>query len=143
MIFDKLTWVGLMIVALGWALLFSAAQLTELMVGLTWRSMSGAALNIAGIAQCTILSGFGIAILGALQTGFGALNKFFEAVLVRTAQSSAKTAGSPSTHPRRIIERGWVKDRAYVLFVDGSVEVETLLGRRMFPSLREAQEFIA
>ncbi len=45
--------------------------------------------------------------------------------------------------PRKILERGWVKDRAYVLFVDGSVEVETMLGRRIFPSLQEAQEFIA
>jgi hypothetical protein len=30
-----------------------------------------------------------------------------------------------------------------VLFVDGSVEVETMLGRRLFASLQDAQEFIA
>lgn len=47
------------------------------------------------------------------------------------------------SQPRKIPERGWVKDRAYVLFTDGSVEVETMLGRRMFPSLQDAQEFIA
>jgi hypothetical protein len=130
-----------MIVALGWALLFSAAQLTDLMV--ISRYIGVGALNIADIAQCTILSGFGIAILGALQSGFGALNKFFEAVLVRTAQSPTKAVASQQTHPRKIVERGWVKDRAYILFIDGSVEVETLLGRRLFPSVQEAQEFIA
>jgi prepilin-type processing-associated H-X9-DG protein len=44
---------------------------------------------------------------------------------------------------KKIVERGWVKDRAYVLYADGSVEVETRLGRRIFSSLQDAQEFIA
>ncbi len=86
---------------------------------------------------------FGIAILGTLQMGFGALNRFFQAVLVRTAPPPTKAEAPQLAHQRKIIERGWVKDRAYVLFSDGSVEVETMLGRRRFPSLQEAQEFIA
>ncbi|WP_036261326.1 hypothetical protein [Methylocapsa aurea] len=143
MIFDRLTWIGLMIVALGWTLLLSAVQLTDLVASLSGRVMGGGSLPMAGIAECTILSGFGMAILGALQTGFGALNKFFDAVLARTAQPSTKTAPQPASRQRKVIERGWVKDRAYILFVDGSVEVETLLGRRLFPSLQDAQEFIA
>jgi hypothetical protein len=95
------------------------------------------------IAQITILSGFGISILGALQTGFGALNKFFEAALARSAQSQGKAGDQPHARQRQIVERGWVKDRAYVLFTDGAVEVETMLGRRHFPSLQDAKEFIA
>jgi prepilin-type processing-associated H-X9-DG protein len=84
-----------------------------------------------------------MAILGALQTGFDALNRFFESVLERTAKSGqAALAKRPET-PRKIVERGWLKDRAYVLFMDGSVEIETMLGRRLFPSLQDAQEFIA
>ena len=86
MIFDRLTWVGFMIVALGWALLFSAPQLAELLASFTGRSMNAGYLNLPTIAFCTILTGFGVAILGALQTGFGALNKFFESVLERTAK---------------------------------------------------------
>jgi hypothetical protein len=39
MIFDRLTWVGFMIVALGWALLFSTPQLAELLASFTGRSM--------------------------------------------------------------------------------------------------------
>lgn len=140
MIFDRLTWIGLMIAALGWALLFSAPQVLALATSLSGQSCS---FNMAGAAECTILSGFGIAILGALQTGFGALNRFFEAVLVRTAPAPAKASALQSAPQRKIIERGWVKDRAYVLFADGSVEVETMLGRRLFPSLQDAQEFIA
>ena len=89
MIFDRLTWVGFMIVALGWVLLFSAPQLVEALASLTGRSMNAAYINMPTIALCTILTGFGIAILGALQTGFGALNKFFGSVLERTTKSGA------------------------------------------------------
>jgi prepilin-type processing-associated H-X9-DG protein len=78
-----------------------------------------------------------------LQTGFGALNRFFASVLERTATSSANALSPRQGQPRKIIERGWLKDRAYVLFMDGSVEIETMLGRRLFPSLQDAQEFIA
>lgn len=143
MIYDRLTWIGFMIVAMGWALLFSASQLTDLLLNVTGRSANGGYINIPSVALCAILSGFGIAILGALQTGFGALNKFFTSVLERTAKPRANAIAHQPTQPKKIIERGWVKDRAYVLFMDGSVEVETMLGRRLFPSLRDAQEFIA
>ena len=143
MIFDKLTWVGFMIVALGWALLFSTPQLVEILASFTGHSMSASYLNMPTVALCTVLSGFGVAILGALQTGFGALNKFFVSVLDRTAKPGANAFASRPEQPRRIIERGWLKDRAYLLFMDGSVEIETMLGKRLFPSLQDAQEFIA
>jgi hypothetical protein len=142
MIFDRITWIGLMIVALGWSLLLSATQLTDLVAGLSGR-VGTARLDVVGIAHCAVLSGFGIAILGALQTGFGALNRFFEAVLTRTGASAPKPTSIQAPRQKKILERGWVKDRAYVLFTDGSVEVETMLGRRNFPSLKDAQEFIA
>jgi hypothetical protein len=130
-----------MIVALGWTFLFSAPQLTELLSNLTGRSVLS--LNGSSISLCTILSEFGIAILGALHTGFGALNKFFDSVLERTANLRSSPMAQRSAQQRKIVERGWVKDRAYVLFMDGSVEVETMLGRRIFPSLQDAQEFLA
>jgi len=37
MIFDKLTWVGLMITALGWTLLLSSPQLIEIFTSLSGR----------------------------------------------------------------------------------------------------------
>lgn len=141
MAFDRLTWIGLMIAALGWTLVFSTPQLNDFIAG--WTGRSAAFLNLPNIAQCTILSGFGIAILGALQTGFGALNRFFGSVLERTSGSKVKAANYASAQHKKIVERGWVKDRAYVQFLDGSVEVETMLGRRSFPSLHDAQEFLA
>lgn len=143
MSFDRLTWIGFMIVAMGWALLFSASQVTDLLLSVSGRPASGGPVNIPSIALCIILSGFGIAILGALQTGFGALHKFFASVVERTSQPRTNAIAHRPPQQRKIVERGWVKDRAYVLFLDGSVEIETMLGRRLFPSLEEAQEFIA
>ncbi|WP_395664293.1 hypothetical protein [Methylocella sp.] len=165
MIFEKLTWTGFIIVAAGWALLLSTPQLN---------AAGALRLDFAMVAQCAIISGLGIAVIGALQTGFGALNRFFDAVVARSQQSKAPAAGAsiardrtvertqpsvdaklrpppqrhaaavaPRATARKILERGWVKDRAYVQFTDGTVEVETLLGRRMFPSLKDAREFIA
>lgn len=163
MILGVLTWIGFMIVALGWALLFSATPVTELLAQLTGRSAPSLA-HMANIAECAIVTGLGLAIVGALQTGFGALHNFFDAVLERTTravprpeprEAQVKLQASEQSQPAvvtrqepqlgkrpKIIERGRLKDRAYVLFGDGSVEVETLLGLRRFASLGEAYEFI-
>ncbi len=163
--FGKLTWVGLMIVSLGWAMLLSGVTLADIINHLSGHASAAAtSLNMGLVAQSTILTGFAIAILGMLQTGFSALNRFFDSVLERTAkrpelgQASAPIeprghAGrAPMANPKlpaaapktrgKIVERGLLKDRAYVLFGDGSIEVETLLGLRRFPSLRDAAEFI-
>jgi hypothetical protein len=159
MAFGSLTWVGFMIVAFGWAVLFSAAPLVDILANLTGRS-PGALSNLPVIAECTIITGFGLGIVGALKTGFGALQNFFDAILERTARSAAQLpsqepgAAVPAKEPvavrrephaakpTKIVERGRLKDRAYVLFGDGSVEVETLLGLRRFASVGEACDFI-
>lgn len=142
MAFDKTTWIGLIIAAFGWTMVVSTPQLT------TYWASGGqppviAALDIARIAQCTILSGFGIAILGALQTGFAIMKRVLEARLVASSSREIKLSAQNASPTRKIVERGWVKSRAYILFDDGSVEVETMLGRRLFGSLDEAQQFIA
>ena len=62
MVLDRLTWVGFMIVALGWALLISAPQLAELLVNVTGHTMNAGYLNMPTIALCTVLTGFGVAI---------------------------------------------------------------------------------
>jgi hypothetical protein len=141
MVFDRPTWIGFMITAFGWTLLLSAPQAMEHFASLTGRS--GVYLNMPAIAQCAILTGLGLAIVGAVQTGFGALNAFFEALLERTGKMRSKSFRTCPTAKKIIVERGRVKDRAYVLYIDGTVEVETMLGRRIFSSLRDAQEFIA
>ena len=143
MAFDRLTWVGLMIVALGWALLLSGTSAMEVMVRLTGHA-AAPSLNLAAVTQAAILTGFGLAILGALQTGFGTLKKFFDTVIERTARSTPTIASEPqpTQAPKNVVERGLFKDRPYVLFGDGTIEVKTLLGVRRFSSVIEAHEFI-
>jgi hypothetical protein len=136
MVFDRLTWIGFMVVALGWALLLSGAPTLQVFAGAIGHKVP---FDIAAIAQATILSGFGLAILGALQTGFGALKNFFDTVLERTARPGEPVVKKPVS---KVVERGRLKDRPYVLFGDGTIEVETLLGLRRFASFKDAREFI-
>ncbi|HEY5226565.1 MAG TPA: hypothetical protein VIJ06_07225 [Methylovirgula sp.] len=141
MTFARLTWIGLMVVALGWALLLSGNSATQEVLRIFGRT--SAPLNFAVIAQAAILTGFGLAILGALQTGFGALRHFFDTVLERTAQNARAAVEKPQhQQPGKVIERGVLKDRSYMRFGDGTIEIETLLGLRRFASMQEANEFI-
>jgi hypothetical protein len=137
MVFDRMTWIGFMVVALGWALLLSGAPALEIFAAVIGHKLP---FDIAAIAQATILSGFGLAILGALQTGFSALKQFFDSVLERTARTESMPA--PKKSGNKVVERGRLKDRPYVLFGDGSIEVQTLLGLRRFASFKDAREFI-
>jgi hypothetical protein len=136
MSFDRLTWIGFMVVAFGWALLLSGAPTLQIFAAAIGHKLP---FDMPAIAQATILSGFGLAILGALQTGFSALKHFFDTVLERTARPGEPVAKKPVT---KVVERGRLKDRPYVLFGDGSIEVETLLGQRRFASFKDAREFI-
>lgn len=185
--FGKLTWSGLMVAAFGWMLLLSGGSVQML--------LSANAPSIGQIALCTIISGFSLAVLGALQTGFGALARFFEtamqramsrpeqnlpvayeaptpilrdisqpaprrALAVRPAPvrteplvvappriapdivAPVRTPAAAKPTQRKVRERGWWKDRAYTVFHDGSVEIETLLGLRRFSCMDDAQEFV-
>ena len=135
---------------LGWVLLLADLLLSDavlkaggLVAVLTLKA------DIATLAQTLVLTGLGLALLGGLREGFGALNRFFDAVIQRSAASRPSPmpvvaddivivppAGerAPSTVPHR--------DRNYVILSDGSVEVDTLLGTRIFATMEEARDFI-
>ena len=132
--FGRLTWLGLFVAAIGWTFLLGATA-------------AGAKLapplhaDLVEIGRCLIGSGFALALIGALQTGFGALNRFFSAVLTRSGPRTPApvTAAAPpvdrAAEPLR--ER-----RPYQIMADGSVEVETIVGTRRFETMDEAREFI-
>jgi hypothetical protein len=145
-----LTRLGFLVALLGWALLLGGGFLPGLLaqLGLAVPGEFGAPRG--DVAQMLIVSGFLLAILGALRAGVATLRQFFEAVLQRAAAAAAKPAQPmPEPEPEpvyvdpdTIVERGRIGDRAYVRFADDSVEVETLLGVRRFASLAEARDFI-
>lgn len=145
MIFSWLTWFGLLVAGLGWAAPWAAPAPGD--DGIAFLLQYAASLDgMKAVSQNMILSGFGIAILGALQTGFGALDRFFGAIARRNAEKAG--SGGPSDADsfaftaEKAVERGKLKDRSFARFADGSVEVETLLGLRRFSSLADAEGFI-
>ena len=162
---NAFTWIGFIIVALGWLVLAAALALSE-----TW--LKGGSLvsvlsfrsDLITLAQTAIVSGFGLAIFGVLRSGFGAFSRFFEAVLQRSgaprpAPLAAVTpapivtsrteidepvrAAAPE-RPRAapVMPASPFRERNYVILPDGSVEVETMFGTRVFATLDEARDFI-
>ena len=84
-----------MIVAGGWVLLLAAPQLNDAAAHFSGRPLEAAtSTNVASIAQCAILSGFGVGIIGALQTGFGALEPLFCGGARAVRASAGATCGA-------------------------------------------------
>jgi hypothetical protein len=144
---NRLTFFGLLLVLLGWTLLLFGGQLSLLASNAMGRPFPVELdPGRTDVAQSLILSGFALAILGALRAGVATLRQFFEAVLQRAAAAKAQPAPAPPNpaplDPEAVVERGWIRDRPFVRYADGSVEVETLLGVRRFTSFADAEGFV-
>ena len=100
MVTGRFTYIGLTIVGLGWVVLAADMALSQAFLTpgnmVAVLSMRG---DIVTIAQTAILSGFALALLGALREGFGALNRFFEAVLQRSSAPRPAPAVEPMPEP--------------------------------------------
>ncbi len=144
----RVTWIGLTAAVVGWAMLLGETAITDFMTVQDPRVLPPSFHDdFMDVAKTLIASGFGLALVGSLQTGFGALNRFFEAVLVRSGQKSQAAAlptGAVNESFRReeVVEAAPRAGRPYRTFADGSVEVETIVGNRRFRSMVEARDFI-
>ena len=146
MLFPRLTWAGLLVSTLGWGLLLSYPLLAP--HGATAPEAGDPARFILIFGQNAIVTGLAIAFLGAMERVIGLLARS----PAGQTKSSTPAARAPSlaaapqlmtTRPaNEVVTKGALGGRDYVLFRDGSVVVETLLGPRRFLSLTEAQEFI-
>ena len=144
----RVTWVGLTAAVIGWAMLLGETAISDFMtvqdppvLPPTFHD------DFMDVAKTVIYSGFGLALVGSLQTGFGALNRFFEAVLVRSGQKTSAPAlqavpVSDTFRREEAPEPASRTGRPYRTFADGSVEVETIVGNRRFRSMVEARDFI-
>ena len=131
--------IGLILAGIGWALLLGEATVADIVpAGHASARAPTFHADLCAIAECVIASGFALAIVGALQTGFGALNRFFEAVLMRSAQRQ----GAPVVMREEPAAEAPTPERPYRKMPDGSVEVDTILGTRRFSSVAEARAFI-
>jgi hypothetical protein len=162
--FPRLTWAGLLIATLGWGFLLSYPLLAPTVIS----SSGGAEIRdparfIVVFGENAVVTGLAIAVLGALERALRLLGRIAGNAGQMRAQSKpgmpsmASAPAHPTTiatmpaqshmlMPQRsasdVVTRGALNGRDYVLFRDGSVVVETLLGARRFPSITEAQEFI-
>lgn len=140
----RLTWLGLSLSAIGWMLLLAEIARVDVVPGRFLKSIGPEFhSDIIEVAKAIIASGFALALIGSLQIGFGALNRFFEAVLMRSAQrntvSEPAMAAEPVDPP---MSASTSKTLPYRILPDGSVEVDTIVGTRKFASLEEAKDFI-
>jgi hypothetical protein len=162
--FPRLTWAGLLIATLGWGFLLSYPLLAPAVLSSSGGTeIRDPARFILVFGENAVMTGLAIAVLGALERALRLLGRIAGgagqmrtqskqgiAAMAPTPGHAAPIATMPAqTHmlmPQRsaneVVTRGALNGRDYVLFRDGSVVVETLLGARRFPSITEAQEFI-
>ena len=98
--YDRLTSIGLGIVALGWVVLVADMTVTEAML----RAGNLVAIislrsDIVTIAQTAILTGFGLALFGALRSGFATLGKGFGALPERFEAQSVPSFADIEIEP--------------------------------------------
>lgn len=143
----RVTWLGLTGAVVGWAMMLGHTAIADFITAQDPPVLPPTFHDdFMDVSRTLIYSGFGLALVGSLQTGFGALNRFFEAVLVRSGQKTPASVLPPAP-----IEEGFRREepveaprigRPYRTFADGSVEVETIVGNRRFRSMVEARDFI-
>jgi hypothetical protein len=152
--FPRLTWAGLLVATLGWGLLLSYPLLSSVGAPVAGaHEIRDPARFILIFGENALITGLAIALLGAMEKTISLLSRN------SSANSQPKAASAPMMQrsnptlsvspqlmtPRQtneVVTKGALAGRDYVLFRDGSVVVETLLGPRRFLSLTEAQEFI-
>lgn len=149
---DRFTWLGLGVAVLGWGVLVADLTVAQSILNAgNIVAVVSLRTDIVTLAQATIASGLGLAVIGTLRSGFGTLHQFFDAVLQRSFETKPSGPAEPiepymMTQPIQTVDRmpsmGPIRERNYVVLADGSVEVETLLGTRIFASLDEARDFI-
>jgi hypothetical protein len=145
--FPRLTWAGLLISTLGWGLLLSYPLLAS--HGVTspdGHETGDPARLMLVLGENAIVTGLAIAFLGAMEKVIGLLARQSTAQTKSNGSARASALAAPQLMTPRptneVVTKGALGGRDYVLFRDGSVVVETLLGPRRFLSLTEAQQFI-
>lgn len=160
--FPRLTWAGLLLTTLGWGFVLAYPLIVPIVTesGMTG-TMRDPAHFIPLIGENAIVTGLAIALLGALEKALRLLTRIASTSInsrpqprhnvrplhpVPSSQPVAQQQAAPMLMTARsaneVVTRGALNGRDYVLFRDGSVVVETLLGPRRFNSITEAQEFI-
>src|SRR5689334_15691519 len=109
--FNWLAKAGLLITILGW-LVYLGGVLAPVLPDAEHWAQALVPVDIApyvglapDVGRNLILTGLGLAVLGVLRSGFGAFNRFFDAIL-KSASAPRPEPNAPLVDPNHIIERG-------------------------------------
>lgn len=134
---------GIVISALAWCcMIFVAVEPEPILKLLGLTGVMVGQYHLLTIAQSALFTGIALALGGLLAQGFGALDRFFQAALARSARPQTAPAPDPEPATRRVLEEGLLAGRIYSRYSDGTIEVETLMGARQFKSMMEAEAFL-
>lgn len=145
--FGALTWAGLGLAAIGWGALLCAPLMAAATGPLPNANEVGDPVwIILRLGENGILSGLALAILGAMRhrptAAAQAVADMPERNHAPVPAFAPLAASSLEIEPPSVVAQGDLAGRAYALYSDGSVVVETLLGQRRFQTLDDARQFI-
>ena len=101
---NRLVGLGLVLVVSGWLALVADLVLADAQLQAGGLVATLALKNdIATLSEMLVVTGLGLAILGGLRDGFGALNRFFDAVLQRS--TAARPVPMPDGPPVALEDR--------------------------------------
>jgi hypothetical protein len=133
-----------LLVFLGWGA--AAASLAPAFLAKTAPDLANGipAAALMTFAQFALATGLALLICRHVRLGFATLDQFFDAVLQRTQapQAPPQPEEKPAASAPGLAAEGFLGERPYVLYADGSVDVETLLGPRRFDSMDSARAFV-
>jgi hypothetical protein len=100
------------------------------------------------VAQSILIGGVAMKLLPFIERGHLSVRILTDArserlaLLDQTAQRQEPAAVAQPETPRKPVIGGKLAGREYLLHADGSLEIDTLVGRRRFVSLEAAREFV-
>ena len=139
---------GIALCILGWVSLISGSVVETGSLLVAGRALSQRDVMMLG--QSALITGSMLIFLASMRSGFGALDRFFNAALERSNRSGPRLMaeaadmdiaqeGSLITPTATMLA---IDGRSCARLADGSIVIETLLGARRFASEADAREFI-
>lgn len=138
---------GIVIAGMGWFIVLAAGTFVFSIETPAQDGAAAQAILLGRLAEALIVTGFGFAILDALDRNRRLTSRAMS-VLQRQPDAADRperplATGAQETQSVTAIGSGALSGREYTVFDDGSIEIETILGRRRFASILDAREFVA
>jgi hypothetical protein len=137
---------GAFVAGVGWIILVALASFSVSMDASMTEALGTHVNFLSRMAEGIIITGFGLAILDAIERQRILNSRALSALQSKLAppqRCAELPLSTPMIAPRgEPLASGSLNGRDYKLYGDGSVEMETILGTRCFASILDAREFV-